>query len=86
MWKTISYTHEEYIHTHTKNTCKQDTYKCSKEHIHTHIENTFILILKSIQNETFRKNKHYREVHRRNKITLNNTFTHIKMKCSTKKF
>ena len=46
--------HEEYIHTHTKNTSKHDTYKCRKEHIHTHIKNTFIPILKSIQNKTFR--------------------------------
>jgi len=39
-----SYTHKEYIHTHTKNTSKQGTYKCRKEWIHTHIKNTLIHI------------------------------------------
>ena len=67
MWQRISYTHEEYIHTHTKNTCKQDTYNFSKE-FHTHMNNTFIDI------QRIQVNKTHTNVA---KTHMNNTFIDI---------
>ena len=69
--RMVSYTHKEYIDTHTKNIGKQDTYKCNKEQIQTHIKNTFIHIHK------IQLNKLHTNIAKNRSIYTKNSFTHI---------
>ena len=69
-----SYPHEEYIHTHTRNTSKQETYKCRKEQIYIHIKNIFIDIQRIQVNKTHAHVEKNTFIHI-SRIQVNNTHT-----------